>query len=131
MVVSSGYDGAVTSFKASGDLSTNQYYVVKLTAAMTVGTTSATTDDGIGILQNKPKAANVGAEVMVRGVSKAVAGGTCAYGDWLVSGSDGRLRNDADGDSASSVFVAKALEAAGAAGDVISVLIRPQIGTVS
>jgi hypothetical protein len=59
---------------ATGDLSSNQYYVVKYAStAGEIKVVSATTDEAIGILQDDPEAGQ-GALVQVDGVAKAVAG---------------------------------------------------------
>ena len=126
-----GNDSNVQSFKAAADLKALQYHCVRLSAANTV---AAGTDEGhdiIGILQDKPEAAGTPAVVQIGGVSKAVAGGTIAIGEWVVCGTDSKVRDDDPTDAASSVFVGKALETAAAKGDIISLLIRPQIGTAS
>jgi len=126
-----GNSGNVQSFKASADLSALQYHCVRLSAANTVAAGTDAEHDVIGVLQDKPEAANSPATVQIGGVSKAEAGGTIAAGDWVVCGTDSKVRNDEPADTADSVFVGLALEAATAKGDIISMLIRPQIGTVS
>ena len=65
--------GVSVTLKAGQDLSSAQFTFVKLSADNTVVQCSATTDNPIGVLQNKP--GNLGAaEVMTMGRSKLVAG---------------------------------------------------------
>ena len=64
------------SFKADGDLSTKQFYWVKMTAnPREVGVCSSAIDKPIGILLNKPDAAGKAAEVMVIGQTKVSSDG--------------------------------------------------------
>lgn len=116
-------DGIITSIPgliAAADLSSYQYRIVKLSAARTVTYSSADADAAIGILQDKPAAANRAANVAGPGsVSKLKLGsGGCTFGQQLTS--------DASGQgvvaSASQRVVAQALET-GDEGDIISVLI--------
>ena len=59
------------SFKADADLSSKQFYFVKMTAnPREVGVCSGTTDKPIGVLLNKPDAAGKAAEVMIMGRTK-------------------------------------------------------------
>jgi len=115
-----GIPGVVDSFKAAADLSSLQYYYMKLTAANTVNVTSASTDLGVGILQNKPDTANDAAEVMVNGISKAVLGGTVTRNAGLMAHTDGTLIAA----TINKPIVAIALDA-GIAADVISVILTP------
>jgi hypothetical protein len=69
--------------KAAADLSSKQYYYVKITADSTVNVCTAATDIPIGILQNKPDAAGKTADVRVLGVSKLSADAALTAG-WLV-----------------------------------------------
>lgn len=71
------------TFPAAADLSTHQYKFVKLDANGKVALQAAATDKPIGILQNKPNAANVSATVRILGISKVKFAGTSAPGDAL------------------------------------------------
>lgn len=136
---SGGGIGDVVSFKSAGDLSDKQYCAVRLTAANTVGTVNISgTDYLMGILQNKPEAANSPADVMVsRGaVTKVVTNGTLAAGAWGIVGTDARIRAGLAADVAATVHAGIALEAAtttaaAGGGDIISFLFIPTIGTTS
>ena len=105
--------GNIVSFKSAGDLSSCQYYPVKLTAANKVGTCSATTDEQIGILQNKPEAENSPADVLLLAgcISKVVTGGTCAAATRVTQGTDGRVVSALTADAVNSRYNLITLEA--------------------
>lgn len=112
---------SLVSFKAASDLSAKQYFLVEVTAADTVGVLNATTDNPIGVLQNKPDAA--GKEALVAllssgGILKAVSDGSTtaiAAGDALEFNASGKLIKFATGTK-----IGVALEASTADGVVIS-----------
>ncbi len=62
--------GIKISIKTITNLSTKQFFFVKMSAAGNVELAAATTDKVIGILQNKPVSGQT-AEIMVNGLSKA------------------------------------------------------------
>jgi hypothetical protein len=107
-------------FKSAGDLSTKQFHAVKVTADFTVDAAGAG-EYAIGILQNKPEAADCEAGVMRLGVSKAVAGAAFVVGAKLAADAAGALVTAGSGNH----VVAIALEAAGAAGEIRSVDVLP------
>ena len=72
---------------AAADLSSSQYYFVKLASATTVNVCTAITDLPIGILQNTPTSGQA-AEVRIFGVSKASADGTITAGRWISTSAD-------------------------------------------
>lgn len=108
---------------AAADLSTKQFYAVKLTAARAVNLASANTDSIYGILQNKPKSGEA-ADVGIFGISKAVAGAAISAGAALMSDTAGKLITQ----TSTNPKVAIALEAAGAADQIITVKIIPVAG---
>lgn len=76
----------VNGLVATGDLSSNQFYLVK--AASTAGAVkvvAASTDVPIGVLYNKPTSGQA-AEVVAGGIVKCVFGGTVTYGTHLYVG---------------------------------------------
>jgi hypothetical protein len=75
---------------AAGDLSTKQFYFVKLTAANTVDVCAATTDRPYGVLQNKPSAAGAAATVCTFGLSKVSGDANLAAGDQVGTSADGQ-----------------------------------------
>lgn len=129
--------GDVVSYKAAGDLSGCQFYPVKMTAANTVGTCSDEADDWVGILQNKPEAANSPADVLLAGgISKVVTSGTIAAAGLIYVGSDGRCRAPLTADAANVKVVGLAIEASTATasaggGDIITAHLLRSIGTTS
>lgn len=108
----------VRSYEAGSDLSTKQFYAVKLTAAGIVDVCSAETDISIGILQNNP-AAGESASVMKLGDSKASAAGVIAVGDLLGVDANGQVES-LTAPAATRYVIGHAEEAATAAGEIIS-----------
>ena len=110
----------------STGLATSQFKIVK--AASTAGqavlnATSVFAGNLVGVLQNAP-AGGAAVEFAVDGVVKVLAGtSTIAIGDVLGCDSTGRATDGGTTDN--GAIIGKALEAAGAAGDIISVLLIP------
>lgn len=109
------------SYTPGGDLSTKQYYVMRLTAADTVNVCTGTTQRPWGILQNDPNA-SMAAVVRHAGRSKAVVDGTVAIavGDHLGPDANGRLVKNTTADN---VIAAVAMQAATTVGAIISVYV--------
>jgi hypothetical protein len=105
------------TLEAGADLSAKQYYFV--TQAADDGQVDPTGDGALanGVLQNKPDAAGKAATIATRGVSKVVAAAAITRGDTVSSDASGKANTVASGDYP----LGKALEAATADGDVISV----------
>jgi hypothetical protein len=81
----------IPGLKASGDLSSNQFYAVKpASTAGEVKVVAAISDDCIGILYNKPTNGQA-AEVATGGILKGKAGGTIAAGKPVGFNSTGKL----------------------------------------
>ena len=109
----------ITGLVAGADLSAKQYMIVKYasTAGEVVAATG-TNETYVGILQNDP-ADGEAAEIAVGGESFAIAAdGDIAVGNALDSDSTGRVNGTA---TDNRNIVGRALEAAGAAGDVIRI----------
>ena len=119
--------GMQTTFDAAADLSTHQYKFV-IGAAAAAGsqdarvTVAGANGRAIGVLQNKPNAANLAAVVMVSGASKLVVDGTVAIGVGVPLKADASGRGVVAGTDKDKVC-AIALEASSAANDIIEVLI--------
>lgn len=119
------------SFTATADLSAKQYYLVDCDAATsTSGVTNVITPSAagaaaIGVLQNKPAAGQT-AEVLLLGITKAVAGAAIAAGDLLMSDSTGRVitATAAGAFPATHFIIGRALNAAAAAGVIVSVVLQ-------
>lgn len=111
------------ALKASSDLSGNQYHIVYQDAALSCDVASNATESAIcGVLQNKPQSGEH-ATVADGGISKVVAGAAVTQGDHLTVNGSGRAVTVGSGDMA----VGRALEAAGADGDIISARLYPPV----
>lgn len=108
------------SFKSAASFSGYQYHAVRVSANDTVAVCSTLGQQAIGIVQDEPASGKTAA-VAVYGVSKAVAGGTWAVGDRLVTDANGHLVVSSTSDQ---YPVAIALQVA-AANDVKEVLLTP------
>lgn len=108
------------SYIANADLSTKQYFCVKLAAGPKVALCAAATDRAIGILQNKPAADGRNASVRHLGISKAVSDGTSAIavGDLVGTDANGRVVKKATADYGA---IGEALDASAAVGTIIRV----------
>jgi len=110
---------------AAADLRTKQFYGVKHSSTgIALCTTSG--EPLIGILQNKPNSGEV-AEVCMLGVCKAVAGAAITKGAKLMINASGQVITAA---TAASTIIGWADEAAGAAGDIITIVLNPATGIV-
>ena len=110
----------------STGLATSQFLAVKLasTAGQCVlNATSVFAGNLVGILQNAP-AGGEAALIQVSGVTKMIAAtSTIAPGDPVGLNSTGRATDGGTTDN--GAIVGKAVTAAGAAADIISVLLKP------
>ena len=105
------------SFKAAADLSSKQYYLVKLASDTTVNVSGAN-ERAIGVLLNKPESGEE-AIVGVIGVFPVVAAEAIDRGTMLTSTAAGKAE---EVDAAGEWTPAIALEAASADGDIIRAL---------
>lgn len=120
------YEGAqikVGQWTASADLSSKQYYFVKMSGANTVDVTSAITDKTIGVLQNTPSSGQA-AEVCVFGITKVVADGNLTAGNLIGTSSDGQADAITAGTDTTVYVVGQALESA-AAGNTTTMFFNP------
>lgn len=74
---------------AAADLSTSQYCVVALSTNNTVNLATSTIAVPFGILQNKPSASGMAAEVCIFGITKSKFGATLAPGNLVRNSSLG------------------------------------------
>ena len=115
-----GYD---ESWIANADLSTKQFFCVKLVAGPKVDLCAAATDRAFGILQNKPSASGRNTAVRHLGISKAVSDGSgtaIAVGDLVGTDANGRVIKKATADNG---VVGVALDASSAVGTIIRVFL--------
>lgn len=116
--------GMIHNFKAGGDLSTKQFYFVKLNSSGEVVICAGATDVPIGVLQNAPASGET-AEVMIYGISKVVSDGTVAVGALVGTSGDGQADSKTAGTDTSEYVVGRHLgPAAGAAADIITCTIN-------
>ncbi len=114
--------GKTITLEAGASLASDQYKLVTLASDGQVDVTgAAAANTPIGILQNKPSAAGQAAEIMIDGISKAIAGETIAAGE-LVGPSTDTAGRVGDADTTADVIIGMAITG-GAAGETISVLL--------
>lgn len=113
---------------ANADLSTKQYLFVKAVSGGAglpgkVDVCSATTDVAMGVLQDKPAAADRAAEVGVLGVTKITAGAAFLAGVRLAPMASGKAQT-----AVSTQFPAGiALTSATADGDIVEMQLAPSL----
>ncbi len=106
--------------KAAGDLSTKQFYFVKLDSSGDVEVCDGVTDVPWGVLQNKPAAAGRAAEVMRYGTGKvSVDAGALSIGDFIGTSGDGQADAKTPGADTTEYIVGVVRED-GAAGDTVT-----------
>lgn len=107
----------VKSHDAGADLSAAQFKAVKYNGSGNLVVAGAG-ESACGLLQNDPALGQTG-DVMLLGISRAIAGDAVAKGAKLAADAQGRLVTAASGDH----VVAIAQDVAAAAGDIIPVLV--------
>ena len=107
--------GLVTigTLTAAADLSSKQYHFVVLSSASTVNVATAITNAPIGILQNAPTSGQ-SAIVAVSGVSKVVADGTLAAGNFIGTSADSQADAISPGTDTTVYMMGQCLGAASA-----------------
>lgn len=105
---------------AAADLSANQYRFVTINTSGQAALTTTLGGTADGVLQNDPSAQAMPGTVAVAGVSKVVAGAAITNGDTVSSDTVGRAITAITGQT----IHGKALQAATAAGQIISVLLK-------
>lgn len=119
-------DGALRAYPADTDLSTTgQYCAVKRTATG-IALCGANSTTFLGVLIDDPKAGEPGT-AKVRDVAKAKAGAAFAIDVKLTTDASGRFVTATSGQN----VWAKALEAAGAADELVSVEVLANGGTAA
>lgn len=123
-----------TTKEAGADLSTKQYYAVKLNSTGQAILCTAVGENAFGVLQNKPAAATRPAEVAVSGVCRAIAGGVIQPGATVKVTAAGKfvdaaeattdISGDVDGLAGSYVIGVHAGKAATADGDIFPLELR-------
>lgn len=111
------------SLEAAADLSSKQYYFVKVDTSGKAAVCSAVTDKPIGVLQNKPTSGQA-AEIVVVGVTKVSADGTLDEGDLVGTSADGQGAAYVAGTDTTKYVVGTAIAPAGAAGVITTVVVN-------
>jgi hypothetical protein len=115
------FNNQLTGFLAGADLSSKQYYPVKLasTAGEVVQATAAD-KAAISIIQNDPADGEAALLPGPGDIAKAVCGtSNLAIGEWVVANSSGVI------DVTTGFVIGVALEASSAVGDYVRILIQP------
>lgn len=118
-----GYRLIDDSFVSTNDLSTKQYFFVKLSAARTVVLCAAATDVPMGVLQNKPTAGQT-AEVLVLGQTKLATAAATAVGSLLGTASTGLAAILVPGTDTTKYVVGTNIDATGAANGLCTAYIN-------
>jgi len=115
------YDGQDVSFKAENDLSSKQYYFVEISGNGQVDACDGTTDNAIGILQNKP---TTGQEALVRifGHSKVSADEALSANDPVGVSTDGQAAVVVPGSDAGERWLGVCTYGCGSAGDIAEIV---------
>lgn len=109
------------TLEAAADLSTKQYFIVKVDTNGKLALASSALDPIVGVLQNKPIAGE-GALYRFGGTSKVKLGGTVAAGAWVTTDANGEgVATTTDG----NITVGMALEA-GVDADIIELQLNIQ-----
>ena len=112
----------IGTFTAAADLSAKQYHFVVLASATTVNVATAITNAPIGILQNDPESGEQ-AVVRISGVSKVVADGTLAAGNFIGTSADGQADQIGSGTDTTVYMMGQCVEAA-AAGETTTMILN-------
>jgi hypothetical protein len=110
--------GKCISLEVNADLSASQYCFVKLASGQAA--LCGTGQEGIGVLQNDPNAANRAGDIAIDGISKVKAGGTLTAGQNVGSDSTGRAVTPTTG----QYILGKVLESAATNEIVACLLVR-------
>ena len=108
---------------AGADLSSKQYYLVKLNSSGQAILCAAATDKPIGILQNSPESGEE-ASVLVVGGSKVVVGASSDEGDSIGTTSAGKATPYVQGTDTTKYIVGQVILAAGADNEIATVVVN-------
>lgn len=111
------------TLEAGADLSSSQYYFVKLNASGKAVVCAGATDIPVGVLQNNPTSGQA-AEIVVVGLTKVSSNAALAIGDLIGTSSDGQADAKTAGTDTTEYVVGTVLTTTGAAGVVGSVLVN-------
>lgn len=107
----------IISVAAAADLSTHQYKFVEWSSGK-AALCNAATDIPMGVLQNKPDAADKPAEVLILGVSKVNSDAALSIGDLIGTSADGQADAKVAGTDTTEYVVGRMITATSGAGGV-------------
>lgn len=123
----SNYLNTYPACEAGSSLAALQYHIVRFSGARQVNLAIAPLSSGIaGVLQNKPGLGEF-ASVAYGGVSKVIAGGAITANDLIMTSTSGRAIVVTSGTAPANIVIGRALEAAGADGDIIKAFLFPPV----
>jgi hypothetical protein len=114
----------VVSYPASADLSASLFHIVTIDSNGRVAVSAGSTSKIFGVLQSKPKVLGEGAAVAIGGVTKCVAGGAIAEGDFVTSNAQGFGLATT---TAGNVAAGRAATEAAGSGEIFELQIMPQM----
>jgi hypothetical protein len=120
------FEGAqmkLTGVTASADLSTKQYYFVKMSGEKTVTVCAGATDKPIGVLQNAPTSGQA-AEVCVVGQTKISGDADLNYGDLIGTSGDGQADAKTAGTDTTEYICGQVIQGNGAAGGLVTAFVN-------
>ena len=116
------------AYAAGGDMSSNQFRIVKMASDGQIDLVTDQTTPILGVLLNKPSAAGMGAEVAIEGADvKIEAGAALDEGDLVVAVAGGRgSAGPAGGTAVGTAWILGiCTQAASGSGAFAGVLVRP------
>jgi hypothetical protein len=113
-------DSVIAPFTTGADLSTKQYYGVKLHTTEGQVVLAGDADEAVGVLVSPNAKNGAPCSVAVDGGTKAVAGVAIAVNKKVNFDANGKLQEA----SATEFYIGRTLEASTADGDVIGILIE-------
>ena len=111
------------TLEAGEDLSTKQYYFVKLDASGHAIVCTGATDKPVGVLQNNPVETQA-AEIVVVGLTKVSSDAALAIGDLIGTSADGQADAKTVGSDTTNFVVGTVLTTTGGVGVIGSVLVN-------
>ena len=112
------------TLEAAADLSAHQYKFVKLDSNGRAAAIAADTDIPCGVLQNKPNALGVAAEIMATGISKVQGDADLARGAQVGPSADGQAAARVAGTDVTKYVAGQVLTDNSVAGGICSVLLN-------
>ena len=113
----------IGTFTASADLSSKQYYFVKMSGDNTVTVCAAVTDKPIGVLQNKPTSGQA-AEITVSGETKVSSDAALTAANIIGTAADGQAAAYVAGTDTTKYLVGQMLVSTGGAGVIGTAIVN-------